>query len=77
MPRKALGPAPERDRKRRSGAQPIYLMAIIDELKVMGRSLAQIAKELNAKGIKTPHGGEWQATQVGRIIAHFQKRGID
>ena len=28
------------------------LMPIIDELKANGRSLAQIAKELNARGIK-------------------------
>ena len=53
------------------------LMPIINEHKKNGKSLAAIANELNAKGIKTPRGGEWQATQVARVIAHNQKVGID
>jgi hypothetical protein len=56
--------------QRDSRGRAADLMPIIDELKANGRSLAQIAKELNAKGIKSPRGGEWQATQVARVIAH-------
>jgi DNA invertase Pin-like site-specific DNA recombinase len=69
--------ASARARSEKAQRRASDLMPIIDELKAKGRSLAQIAKELNAKGIETPRGGEWQATQVARVIAHFQKKGID
>ena len=63
--------------QRDSRGRAADLMPIIDELKANGRSLAQIAKELNARGIETPRGGEWQATQVARVIARHQIEGID
>ena len=49
------------------------LMPIVSALVAEGRSLAQIAKALNAKGISTARGGEWQATQIARVIAHSKK----
>jgi DNA invertase Pin-like site-specific DNA recombinase len=49
------------------------LMPIVSALIAEGRSLAQIAKALNEKGISTARGGEWQATQIARVIAHSKK----
>ena len=49
------------------------LMPIVAALTAEGRSLTQIAKALNEKGISTARGGEWQATQVARVIAHSKK----
>jgi hypothetical protein len=31
-------------------------------------SLSAIAAGLNARGIKTPRGGEWSAVQVKRVL---------
>jgi DNA invertase Pin-like site-specific DNA recombinase len=45
------------------------LAPIIKELKAAGAvSLRQIATGLNAKGIRTARGGDWDATQVKRVI---------
>jgi DNA invertase Pin-like site-specific DNA recombinase len=46
--------------------------AVICQLQTSGvRSLREIAAALNARGIKTPRGSEWQATQVSRVIARL------
>lgn len=34
-----------------------------------GRSLAGVARELNARGVKTARGGQWQAVQVSRVLS--------
>jgi DNA invertase Pin-like site-specific DNA recombinase len=45
------------------------LAPIIEELKAAGAvSLRQIAAGLNAKGIRTARGGDWDATQVKRVM---------
>jgi DNA invertase Pin-like site-specific DNA recombinase len=45
------------------------LVPIIAELKASGAaSLGQIAAGLNARGIRTPRGGEWSAVQVKRVL---------
>jgi DNA invertase Pin-like site-specific DNA recombinase len=49
------------------------LMPMVSAMIAEGRSLAQIAKVLNEKSISTARGGEWQATQIARVIAHSKK----
>jgi hypothetical protein len=45
------------------------LPSIIEELKAAGAaSLRQIAAGLNDKGITAARGGEWDATQVKRVL---------
>jgi DNA invertase Pin-like site-specific DNA recombinase len=45
------------------------LAPIIAELRASGvTSLSGIAVDLNARGIKTPRGGEWSAVQVQRVM---------
>jgi hypothetical protein len=45
------------------------LAPIIEELKAAGAgSFRQIAAGLNAKGIKTARGCEWNAMQVQRVV---------
>jgi DNA invertase Pin-like site-specific DNA recombinase len=53
-------------RKARQRAED--LAPIIAELKSQGiTSLGKIAAALNAKGLPAPRGGQWTATQVGRL----------
>jgi DNA invertase Pin-like site-specific DNA recombinase len=55
-----------RQRKARQRAED--LAPIIAELKGQGiTSLGKIATALNAKGLPAPRGGQWTATQVGRL----------
>ena len=44
------------------------LMPVILPLRSAGKSLAQIATELNNQNISTPRGGKWQPTQIARLI---------
>ncbi len=41
---------------------------LIEPLREAGKSLREIAAELNKAGVKTARGGEWQASQVKRTI---------
>jgi DNA invertase Pin-like site-specific DNA recombinase len=50
------------------------IMPMIIPLKQDGRSLAQIANHLNQQNIPTARGGKWQATQVARVIEHFENQ---
>jgi len=36
-----------------------------------------IAMELNALGIRTPRGGKWHPTTVGRLLIRLQQLGLD
>ena len=43
----------------------------IAELQDQGvSSLSEIARRLNEQGVKTSRGGNWQAVQVSRVLAH-------
>jgi len=57
-------------RKLAKDAAPIYsdAMPIIRKLHGAGESLRKIAEELNAKGLTTVRGAEWNAMQVSRLI---------
>lgn len=44
------------------------LHGLVLPMRDRGATLAEIAAELNKNGIKTARGGEWQATQVKRVI---------
>jgi len=44
------------------------ILPIIQPMHAGGASMRQIAKELNARGVKTARGGEWAATQVSDIL---------
>lgn len=42
---------------------------LAEALAAQGKSLRQIAAELNSRGIATPRGKEWQATSVKNLLA--------
>ena len=44
------------------------VQGLIEPLREAGKSLREIAAELNKAGVKTARGGEWQASQVKRTI---------
>jgi DNA invertase Pin-like site-specific DNA recombinase len=55
-----------REQARRRAAD---LLPIIDAIRAEGiTSALQIAAALNERGIAAPRGGEWQATQVLRVL---------
>jgi len=46
---------------------------IIQPLRAQGASLREIAKALNTSGIATARGGEWQASQVKRVLERLEQ----
>lgn len=46
---------------------------LIQPLREAGKSLREIAAELNRAGVRTARGGEWQASQVKRTIARLER----
>lgn len=51
-------------------ARRANVLPIVEQIRAAGvTTLAGIAGALNARGVKTPRGGEWSATQVSRIIS--------
>ncbi|MEP3676141.1 recombinase family protein [Sulfitobacter sp.] len=46
----------------------LKVQGIIEPLREAGKSLREIAAELNKAGVNTARGGEWQASQVKRTI---------
>ena len=54
--------------KARALAHAENVLPVIEQIRVGGASLRQIAAELNARGIKTARGGKWHATTVRNII---------
>lgn len=60
-------------RKARGAVQAARLAPTLAELRAAGiASASGIAKALNAKGIPTSRGGEWQAVQVQRVLARLR-----
>ncbi|MEJ0012420.1 MAG: recombinase family protein [Bauldia sp.] len=54
----------------RTAARANDLRPTLEELKKSGvTSLSGIARELTARGIPTPRGGAWSASQVSRALA--------
>jgi hypothetical protein len=44
-------------------------LPVIRQIQAAGvKTLRKIAAALNARGIRTPRGGEWQAETVGRVM---------
>ena len=51
-----------------SNIQPVVL-----QIKAAGiRTLSGIAEALNARGLRTPRGGDWQAVQVKRVLGRHR-----
>ncbi len=46
---------------------------LIQPLRDAGKSLREIAAELNRAGVRTARGGEWQASQVKRTIERLER----
>jgi DNA invertase Pin-like site-specific DNA recombinase len=51
------------------------LAGIVLPLRERGSSLREIATALNAAGLATPRGGEWQAVQVKRLLERLEGVG--
>jgi len=49
------------------------VLPVIEQIRVGGTSLRQIAAELNERGIKTVRGGKWYAATVSNILAREGK----
>lgn len=61
----------EVQRKATERAQSVA--GLIQPLREAGKSLREIAAELNRAGVRTARGGEWQASQVKRTIERLEK----
>jgi hypothetical protein len=48
---------------------PAALVRFAREMQAAGRSLCQIAAELEARGIMTARGGQWTAMAVRNVLA--------
>lgn len=51
------------------GELPEETVARIVSMSKTGDSLAGVARQLNAEGVSTARGGQWQAVQVSRVLA--------
>jgi DNA invertase Pin-like site-specific DNA recombinase len=61
-------------RTKKAKARTADLAPIIADLQAVGAmSLRQIAAGLNARGIRTPRGGEWSAVQVSRVLDQLNR----
>ena len=57
-------------RVRKANEGKTRVMLTINDIRKGGTTtLKGIAEALNARGVKTPRGGEWSATQVSRVVA--------
>jgi DNA invertase Pin-like site-specific DNA recombinase len=48
------------------------ILPLIQPLRAQGKSLREIAKTLNARGVPTARGGKWAATQIADILKREQ-----
>ena len=65
-----LGVAAKRDKARAFNSR---VSEAITELQAQGiSSLSDLARGLNEQGVRTSRGGNWQATQVARVLASTQ-----
>jgi recombinase len=54
------------------------LAPLIRQIRLAGTVTPKaIAMELNALGIRTPRGGKWHPTTVGRLLSRLQRLGVD
>ena len=58
--------------KRQANDRARKLEGIVLPLRERGESLRDIAGTLNAAGIQTPRGGQWQAVQVKRLLERLE-----
>lgn len=49
------------------------IAGLIEPLRQAGKSLREIATELNRAGVQTARGGKWQASQVKRTLERLQR----
>jgi len=73
-PNATKGAAAAAAARRRVADHAAYDLApVLDELRQGGAaSLAAIAAGLNARGVRTPHGSDWTATGVRRVLARVE-----
>jgi hypothetical protein len=50
------------------------LREFVTPLAVAGQTMRAIAQALNDRGLKPPRGGEWQATQIMRLLSRLGLR---
>jgi DNA invertase Pin-like site-specific DNA recombinase len=74
-----LAEAQDRSRRVRSESSDQFaqnVLPVINQIKRSGcETLSGIASALNARGIRTPRGGDWQAAQVARVLERAKTRG--
>lgn len=60
--------------QRKAAERAQNVAGLIQPLREAGKSLREIAAELNRAGVRTARGGEWQASQVKRTIERLERR---
>lgn len=60
--------------KAQADSRAYKLEGIVKPLREQGATLRDIAASLNAAGISTARGGDWQAAQVKRLLERLQKK---
>ncbi len=61
-------PASIAARKEKAAARAKDVLPVMQQLREAGLSLAEIAADLNARGVNTPRGGAWSASQVRQTM---------
>jgi hypothetical protein len=60
--------------RERAKARDVELLPSIEALQRQGITSARaLAKALNDRGVRAPEGGDWQATQVLRLLKRVAK----
>lgn len=59
--------------QRKAAERAQNVAGLIQPLREAGKSLREIAAELNRAGVRTARGGEWQASQVKRTIERLER----
>lgn len=59
--------------QRKAAERAQSVAGLIQPLREAGKSLREIAAELNRAGVRTARGGEWQASQVKRTIERLER----
>ncbi|WP_375699791.1 recombinase family protein [Pseudophaeobacter sp. TrK17] len=59
--------------QRKASERAQSVAGLIQPLREAGKSLREIAAELNRAGVRTARGGEWQASQVKRTIERLER----
>lgn len=67
---RAIYPAGQRGLQAAAARRAADVLPVVEQIRAAGVTSAKgIARELNARGVPSPRGGQWQTTSVQRLLA--------